>query len=179
MAAWIAVISALAGILAGGVVTYATSRSQLRIEAEHAYDRALRDLRLPHYRELFHLTRVMPREFLEFLEVPRRSDLLDFREQFHNWYFSKQAGGMFLSQAAREAYFLLQNEFQSVAGRMPAGNELVGEHDSVILRDKASKLRHQLTTDLGTAERPRLRWIIPRSVPPPSQHGDMSASPAP
>ena len=99
MDAWIAVITTLGGIFAGGVVTYATTRSQLRIEAEHAYDRALRDLRLPHYQELFHLTRSMPREFLEFLEPPRRSDLVDLREKFHNWFFSEQAGGMFLSQA--------------------------------------------------------------------------------
>jgi hypothetical protein len=184
MAAWITIISALAGILAGGVVTYATSRSQLRIEyatsrsqlrieAEHAYDRALRDLRLPHYQQLFHLTRSMPREFLE---TPRRSDLRDFRGQFHDWYFSEQAGGMFLSQAARDAYFALQNELQSVAGRMQADSELVGQHDSVVLREKASTLRHQLTTDLGAAERPRLRRVIPRSIPPPPQHDDMNGN---
>jgi hypothetical protein len=166
MAAWITIISALAGILAGGVVTYATSRSQLRIEAEHAYDRALRDMRLPHYQQLFHLTKSMPREFPE---TPRRSDLLDFRKQFHDWYFSEQAGGMFLSQAARDAYFTLQNELQSVAGRMSADSELVGPDDSASLRTKASALRHQLTTDLGTAERPRANWIIPRSIAPPSR----------
>jgi hypothetical protein len=57
MAAWITLISALAGILVGGVVTYATSRSQLRTEAEHAYDRSLRDMRIPHYQQLFHLTK--------------------------------------------------------------------------------------------------------------------------
>jgi hypothetical protein len=56
MAAWISLISALAGILVGGVVTYATSRSQLRIEAKDAYDRALRDMRIPHYQQLFHRT---------------------------------------------------------------------------------------------------------------------------
>jgi hypothetical protein len=33
--------------------------------------------------------------------MPRRPDLLDFRERFHNWYFSEQARGMFLSQAVR------------------------------------------------------------------------------
>jgi hypothetical protein len=170
MSAWIAVITVLAGILAGGVVTYATTRSQLRIEAEHAYDRALRDLRLPHYQELFHLTRSMPREFLEFLESPRRSDLVDFREDFHNWFFSEKAGGMFLSQEARKFYFHLQNELQSVAGRMQTDSELVCQHDSEILRKRASDLRHQLTTGLGRAERPRLGWIGPRSIPPPSQH---------
>jgi hypothetical protein len=164
MATWITIISALAGALAGGIVTYATSRSQLRIEAENAYDRALRDLRLPHYQQLFHLTRSIPREFLE---TPQQSNLLDFRKQFHNWYFSEQAGGMYLSQAARDAYFALQNEIQAVARRMSADSELVGQNESAMLRTKASALRHQLTADLGTAERPRFNRVTPRSTPPP------------
>jgi hypothetical protein len=151
MAAWITIISALAGILAGGVVTYFTSRSQLRIEAEHAYDRTLRDMRLPQYQQLFHRTKNIPREFSE---EPRRSDLLDFREQFHDWYFGEQAGGMFLSQAARDAYFALQNELQSIAGRMSADGDRVDPDQSKNLREKASVLRHQLTTDLFL--RPRL-----------------------
>jgi hypothetical protein len=166
MAAWITIVSALAGILAGGFVTYATSRSQLRLEAEHAYDRTLRDMRLPHYQQLFHLTKNLPREFLE---EPRRSELLDFREQFHDWYFGEQAGGMFLSQEARDAYFTLQNELQSVAGRLSADSERVRPDESAGLRKKASALRHQLTTDVGTAERPQANWIIPRSIAPPPQ----------
>ena len=74
---------------------------------------------------------------------------------------------MYLSQAARDAYFALQNELQAVAERMPADSELVGQNDSAMLRKKASALQHQLTTDLGTAERPRLSRVIPRSIPPP------------
>jgi len=173
MAAWITIISALAGILAGGVVTYFTSRSQLRIEAEHAYDRTLRDMRLPQYQQLFHRTKNIPREFSE---EPRRSDLLDFREQFHDWYFGEQAGGMFLSQAARDAYFALQNELQSIAGRMSADGDRVDPDQSKNLREKASVLRHQLTTDLGTAERPRNPWIIPRSIAPPQPAGAVTSS---
>jgi hypothetical protein len=166
MAVWIAVVTAIAGITVGGTLTYFTSRSQLRIEAEHSYDRALRDLRLPHYQALFYLTRSIPRQWLT-VETPRRSDLHILRERLHDWYFSEQAGGMFLSQAASEAYFLAQNELQSVAARMADDNELISEGDSVILRQTASALRHQLTADLGTAERPRRAWTAPRSVPLP------------
>ena len=129
-------------------------------------------MRIPHYQQLFHLTKSMPREFPE---IPWRSDLLDFRQQFHDWYFSEQAGGMFLSQAARDDYFTLQNELQSVAGRMSADSELVGPDDSASLRTKASALRHQLTTDLGAAER-RAKWIIPRSIAPPPQRGGAMTS---
>ena len=106
----------------------------------------------------------------------RRSDLLDFRQQFHDRYFSEQAGGMFLPQAARDDYFTLQNELQSVAGRMSADSELVGPDGSASLRTKASALRHQLTTDLGAAERPRANWIIPRSIAPPPQRGGAMTS---
>jgi len=37
-------------------------------------------------------------------------------------------------------------------------------------------LRHQLTTDLGTAERPRNPWIIPRSIAPPQPAGAVTSS---
>jgi hypothetical protein len=159
-------VAALAGLLLGGVVTYVTTRAQLRAEAEHAYDRALRDLRLPHYQQLFHLTEGIPRQW-RMSDAPSRVELLALREQFHNWYFSDQAGGMFLSQAARDAYFLLQNHLQSAAAHLTDDSQPVGEEDSAGLRQRASELRHQLSADLGAAEQPRQRWIVPRSVPPP------------
>ncbi len=64
LAVWASFISAAFGLLAGGAATYFTTRAQLRVEAEHAYDRSLR---LPHYQRLFHLTRVMPRGWLPLL----------------------------------------------------------------------------------------------------------------
>lgn len=167
MAAWITFVSALGGIIAGGTLTYFTSRSQLYIEAEHAYDRALRDLRIPHYQALFYLTGSIPRQWLT-VERPRRPDLNKLREQLHHWYFSEQAGGMFLSRAASEAYFSMQNELQTIAARMTDDDQLIGEQESVRLTESASALRHQLTADLGTAERPRRAWTAPRSVPLPA-----------
>jgi predicted ribosomally synthesized peptide with SipW-like signal peptide len=167
MAAWITVASAIGGIIAGGTLTYFTSRSQLYIQAEHAYDRALRDLRIPHYQALFHLTGSIPRQWL-IVETPRRPDLHKIREQLHSWYFSEQAGGMFLSQEARETYFSLQNELLIIATRMTDDDQLIGEQESIVLRKTASALRHQLTADLGTAERPRPAWTAPRNVPLPT-----------
>ena len=35
-------LGAVLGALAGGIDTYATTRSTMRLELEHAYDRALR-----------------------------------------------------------------------------------------------------------------------------------------
>ena len=72
---------------------------------------------------------------------------------------------MFMSQALRDAYFLLQNNLQSTAARLRDDSQPMGEEDSTSLRQRASDLRHQLSADLGAAERPRQRWIVPKSVP--------------
>jgi hypothetical protein len=164
MASWISIISALAGLLAGGAVTYLTSRAQFRIEAEHAYDSTLRDLRLPHYQRLFHLTERIPREWWP-SSIPSKAQLFAMREAFHDWYFS-EAGGMFLSQAARKAYSLLQSEIQSAANRLPSDVALLATDDAVKVRQRASALRHQLSADLGVAQQPRQRWTAPQDVPP-------------
>ena len=55
--ALIGIVGALLGALAGGVVTYVTTRSRMRLELEFAYDRELRDKRLSHYQRLFHVSR--------------------------------------------------------------------------------------------------------------------------
>ena len=90
VALWASFISAAFGLLAGGAATYFTTRAQLRVEAEHAYDRSLRDLRLPHYQRLFHLTHVMPKEWLP-STIPRRMDLISIRENLRGWYSVKSA----------------------------------------------------------------------------------------
>jgi hypothetical protein len=100
LAVWASLISAAFGLLAGGAATYFTTRAQLRVEAEHAYDRSLRDLRPRHYQRLFHLTRVMPREWLP-STIPARWTSSQFGS-LRDWYFGEDSGGMFLSQPARE-----------------------------------------------------------------------------
>jgi hypothetical protein len=108
MSNWLTVVTTIAGLIVGGLVTYFTSRATLRNQAEHAFDQTLRELRLPQYRALFHLTEAVPRQWI-LTNPPNREELLVLRKRFHEWYFSEQAGGMLLSQAARQAYFGLQN----------------------------------------------------------------------
>jgi hypothetical protein len=165
MEMWLA-SSTLLGLVLGGAITFFTTRAQLRIEASHAYDRSLRDLRLSHYQALFHLTEVLPREWGA-TGPPQRGELIATRERFHAWYFSESAGGMFLSQSSRQAYFALQNDLQTAARSIADNSGVVGEPHSSTLRVRASGLRHQLAADLGVAEKPRRRWISPRSIPPP------------
>ena len=167
MAVWVSFISAAFGLLAGGAATYFTTRAQLRTEAEHAYDRSLRDLRLPHYQRLFHLTRVMPREWLP-STIPCKVDVVSIRESLRDWYFGEESGGMFLSQSARDQYFRLYNELEGAIAGLQGDTESLSKEDAAELRQRASTLRHQLAADLGVAEQPRTKWILPaKTLPPP------------
>ena len=166
---WGSVVAAGIGIVLGGVVTLLTTRAQLGIAAEHTYDQTLRDLRLPHFQELFHLTERLPREWRA--GAPTRPELLEIRESFHAWYFGEKAGGMFLSEDGRSAYFAVQNALQAAAGRLDDDGSEVSGDDSAVLRRTASDLRHRLSADLGAAEPPRKRRRVPRSTPPPTITG--------
>jgi hypothetical protein len=175
MSDWISVATGLTGLLAGGAVTYLANRAQLRIEAEHAYDRALRDIRLPHYQQLFRLTRAMPREWLE-ETLPSRLELTAMRETFRDWYFSEGASGMFLSQGSRDQYFLLIDALETARAGLTGDTDVLSPEGARRVRRKASDLRHQLSADLGVAERPRGRWTTPRSVPAPYRQGPQERS---
>jgi hypothetical protein len=166
LAVWASFISATLGLLAGGVATYFTTRAQLRLEAEHAYDRSLRDLRLPHYQRLFHLTRVMPREWLP-STIPCKMDVISIRESLRDWYFGEESGGMFLSQPARDQYFRLYDELETAVAGLDDDSEILSSEGAAELRQRASALRHQLAADLGVAERPRTKWIMPARVQAP------------
>ncbi|MGH3267531.1 MAG: hypothetical protein ACRDN1_00420 [Trebonia sp.] len=167
MAVWASFISAALGILAGGAATYFTTRAQLRMEAEHVYDRSLRDLRLPHYQRLFHLTRVMPREWLP-STIPCKADVILIRESLRDWYFGEESGGMFLSQPARDQYFRLYYELESAIAGLRDDAESPSREGAAELRQRTNALRHQLVADLGVAERPRTKWFMPaeKHLPP-------------
>jgi hypothetical protein len=157
----VGLVTAVVGALVGVIATYATTRSTMRIQLEHTYDRALRDIRLPHYQRLFHISKCLPRPGF-YKKVPTRQDLLDFRGEFHDWFFGEGAGGMFLPKATRDLYFDLMDELVA-KGKDTKESSL----DSQLTPDElealyqlASKLRHQLTRDLGAAQPPRLRGIL-------------------
>jgi hypothetical protein len=95
--ALIGIAGVVLGALAGTIATYLTTRSKMRWELVYAYDRELRDKRLPHYQKLFHLSGAVPREWRPGT-VPSRAELWQIRQQFHDWYFGTDAGGMFLTR---------------------------------------------------------------------------------
>jgi len=158
--ALIGVAGIILGAVVGGLVTYLTTRSRMRLELEYAYDRELRDKRLPHYQRLFHISRAVPREWRPDA-VPSRAGLRDIREEFHDWYFGADASGMFLTETARDLYFGLQNGLEAAARGADVGGEALTEKEQVTLYELASALRHQLSADVGTGQSPRLKWAPP------------------
>jgi hypothetical protein len=146
----------------------------MRLDLEHAYDRTLRDKRLDRYQHLFHVSRCLPRYWLP-TEEPTRQDLRRFRQEFHDWYFGEDAGGMFLTPAAKSVYMRMMNAIADTMRANEADADAAAESplsagESQALRDVASELRHQLAEDVGAANPPRLRWtrLGPTLQPPQS-----------
>ncbi len=164
-------LGAILGALTGGITTYLTTRSSLRIELEHSYDQSLQGKRLECYQELFHISECLPRYWPPTATEPARSDLQGFLDDFHGWYFGKDAGGMFLTPTAKDIYLSLMNLLAEAAfsgGTEPASPDArLSAPESQGLRQLASELRHQLAEDVGAANPPRLRWARPRSQAQP------------
>jgi hypothetical protein len=153
----------------------------MRIESEYAHDQALRDKRIERYQRLFHVSRRIPRYWLP-TEEPTRQDLLQFCEEFHDWYFGEEAGGLFLTPQANALYFQIQNALAEAGRRdLDMTAESSGGHpqsalsidESKELRELADNLRHQLAQDIGTTHPPRLAWtrLGPALQPPRSSRG--------
>lgn len=100
------------------------------------------------------------------------ADLQRIREQFHDWYFGIDAGGMFLTEAARDLYFGLRNGLETAArpDLSSAGGEgSLTKDEQTTLYELASALRHQLSADVGTTQPSRLDWTRPGpTLAPPS-----------
>lgn len=63
-------------------------------------------------------------------------------------YFMK--GGLFLRDAARDAYFALQEELKSVSSSQFKSSGCLDEATYELLRSKGSTLRSALVRDVGT-----------------------------
>ena len=171
MAVFIGLAGVILGAFIGAIMTYFTTRSNMWLQLEHAHDQTLRDKRLERYQELFHLSKCYPRYLLSD-EEPSRKDLQQIWLDFHNWYFGKAAGGMFLTPTAKDLYLQMQDMAAEVAGKNREASEdsPLSDLELQTLRDLASELRHQLAEDVGAANPPRLRWtrLRPPPAPPPS-----------
>lgn len=167
-------LGAILGALLGAIATYLTTRSNMRLALEHSYDQALQGKRLERYQELFHISKCLPRYWPPTHEEPTRKDLRQYIEDFHDWYSGKDAGGMFLTPAAKDIFMRLLDQLAELAFADQGGPDSPADRplsaaESQTLRKLAGELRRQLAEDTGAANPPRLRWTRPGpQVPPPS-----------
>jgi hypothetical protein len=54
-------VGAILGAITGAIGTLITTRRLVDLEQRVAYDKGLQELRLPHYKRLYHLTRMAER----------------------------------------------------------------------------------------------------------------------
>ena len=101
-------------------------------------------------------------EGMEAWGEPSRYAVLQRREDFHDWFLGENAEGLFLTWAAQDKYFQLQNALQRAA---QAGDADQSERCRRMNRRRFAGWQaiygtSQLVRDLGTAESPQLRWTL-------------------
>jgi hypothetical protein len=140
-------VAAIIGAVAGIVTTYLGAILKFRVDLKSQYDRDLREKRIAQYGDLWKLTGIFPKYARE--KELTHQYLLRLMIALREWYFTK--GGMFLSDAARDAYFALQEELKPVSDNLNS-NEAVVLNGVVYerLRSKGSALRSALVRDVGT-----------------------------
>ena len=134
---------ALASAVAGGALTYVTTIMKIRQDLAAQYDADLRRDRIEVYKRLWKLLEPLakyapPGEFT-FNKAHELASAL------RAWYFEE--GGLFLSEAARDAYFALQDALKEIHG--PSVEALPPETLKSLM-GRGSTLRTHLSADVGT-----------------------------
>jgi hypothetical protein len=150
----ISVLTLIGGAVVSGALTYLGTRRKLALD----YDADLRERRISAYQDLWKrlepLSKYVPAAF-------SHADAEGLAESLRTWYFHD--GGLFLSTAARNDCFALQDilryiidgwgwETPDKLNLTPAARE--------ILRAYGSRLRTGLTLDVGTRTRPKLQGYV-------------------
>jgi hypothetical protein len=154
--ALISVLTLLVGAAVSGLVTYLETRRKLAYD----YDADLRKRRIEAYSDLWN--RLEP--LAKYATKPSVSitDIEELAESLRIWYFEK--GGIFLSVAARAAYFALQEVLTHLIKGMgweSPDQENLTPAAREYLRTYGSRLRTSLTLDVGTRTRPKIRGDVP------------------
>jgi len=144
----IALLTAGLGLISGAVLALLGSRQRLEVE----YDIALRTQRIEAYQALWKI--LEPLAYYAPSSAVTHALARELAEALRSWYF--EVGGLFLSEASREAYFDLQKGLGGVIQEPPDVDHLpldVQRFDR--LRAIASKLRTTLTQDVATRVKTR------------------------
>ena len=184
MTAIIGLLGAILGALLGSVATYLTTRSNMRLTLEHSYDLALQGTRLERYQALFHITECLPRYWPPMIQEPGRKDLQQYLQNFHDWYFGEEAGGMSLDRQPKDTYMRLLNLLAEVAFAVSSDPGATADHP--ISASESQSLRKLLaisgTSLLKMWELPT-RPVCdghahPRSLRYPASAGELTQLPA-
>jgi hypothetical protein len=159
----VGLLGVLVGTISGGFSAFLTNRNKMRQELEYAYDRELRIRRMEVYTSLYRRTDKYPRYHITILA---RKELVAWAHSFDDWYFG-EAGGLFLSNNARQAYLSMLDVTATVANDDSSG-ERISEEEVQLLWRAGQALRRQLAADIGAAENPRLTFRPPAMSPPPA-----------
>jgi hypothetical protein len=158
---FIGFLGAVVGTAAGGLSVFLTTRAQMRRELEHAYDQELRTRRVESYMSLYKRTDKLPRYYSPG-EQPVRREMQGWVRAFDDWYFG-EAGGMFLSDKARQAYHDALDVIAAVSDGPPDATLADSEIERLWRAGQA--LRRTLAADVGAAEIPRLPGREPVKSP--------------
>jgi hypothetical protein len=160
---FIGFLGAVLGTAAGGLSVFLTTRAQMRRQLEHTYDQELRTRRMESYMSLYKRTGTLPRYWPA--KQPIRKEMQGWVRAFDDWYFG-EAGGMFLSDKARQAYHDALDVIADVSAGPPDATLTDSEIERLWRAGQA--LRRTLAADVGAAEVPRLPGRPPVISPPPT-----------
>jgi len=142
------VLGAGLGLLTGAVLALLASRQRLEVE----YDIQLRNHRIEAYQALWKI--LEPLAYYVPPSAVTHVVATDLSKALRTWYF--EVGGLFLSEASRDAYFDLQKGLGGVIKEPPAAGDLpIGTPRFERLRALASRLRTASTQDVATRVKPK------------------------
>lgn len=145
--------STVVGAVITALVTYVGTVRKVRRDLRADYDRDLRAKRIAAYGDLWSMTQPLAKHARAGPVTHRECGFL--AADLRRWYFEE--GGMYLSAAARDQYFALQNGLAVITAQEPDGTSVLDAAEFEALRVRGSDLRTRIVLDVGTRN-PPLRW---------------------
>jgi hypothetical protein len=144
-------IKPIIGLAVGSIGTYLGLYWKIQKSLIAEYDKVLRADRTKCYAALWAAT-----EPLAIYAPPgpvTGDSVRELSVALRHWYFA--TGGIFLSEKARDAYFMLQKAIASTP--CSAGVAQIAPEQLAVLRQASTDLRTVLTADVGSRNKPMLQ----------------------
>lgn len=148
----IAVVGAVLGMVGtffAGRQTRELEKEKYRREMRLEYDRSLRTSRFTAYPLLWQSTGLLPQYARE--AAVTYAALHDLSVAMRKWYFD--AGGMYLTESSKTAYFAVQEEIAGVLSPVPSAgwaHTVLPSEVYETVRRRCSTLRSAMVADVGT-----------------------------